>query len=78
MQLSRYYRKGTTFLYVDTCLLLFKYSVTAALMTGCYCRHAPPLNVKCPSASLKIPHTYARTLTLKRVYSNLDDSVLLA
>jgi hypothetical protein len=74
MQLSRYCRKGTTSLCADTCLLLYKYSVTAARMSGCNCRHPPPLRVKCPAAALT--HIYARALTLKRMYPKLNESVL--
>jgi hypothetical protein len=46
MQVSRYFRKRTTSLCAATFLLLFKYSVTAARMSGCYCRYPPPLRVK--------------------------------
>jgi hypothetical protein len=42
-------------------------------MTRCYCGHTPPLRIKSPAASLRIPHNcYACDLMLKRMYPNLD------
>jgi hypothetical protein len=42
-------------------------------VTRCYCGQPPPLRIKRPAASVKIPHNcYACDLTLKRMYPNLD------